>query len=152
MKGTQLCLTLCDPMDYIVHGILQARILECSHSLLQGIFPTQGSVRTDVSHTAGRDLHFKVPFQCISFPHSLQSSHPALLRLSASLIPAVFIDTFAQFTTGCKILFTLSISSDQHDLKQIILCLGQAAFFVGPVPENMGPLVHSLLRISRWLQ
>ena len=30
---TQLCLTLCDPMDYIppgssVHGILQARILE----------------------------------------------------------------------------------------------------------------------------
>ena len=25
---TQLCLTLCDPMDYTVHGILQARILE----------------------------------------------------------------------------------------------------------------------------
>ena len=25
---TQLCLTLCDPMDYILHGILQARILE----------------------------------------------------------------------------------------------------------------------------
>ena len=24
----QLCLTLCDPMDYTVHGILQARILE----------------------------------------------------------------------------------------------------------------------------
>ena len=40
-------LTLCDPMDCsppgsFVHGILQARILE-SHSLLQGIFPTQGS-------------------------------------------------------------------------------------------------------------
>ena len=25
---TPLCLTLCDPMDYTVHGILQARILE----------------------------------------------------------------------------------------------------------------------------
>ena len=25
---TQLCLTPCDPMDYTVHGILQARILE----------------------------------------------------------------------------------------------------------------------------
>ena len=25
---TQLCLTLCYPKDYIVHGILQARILE----------------------------------------------------------------------------------------------------------------------------
>ena len=29
VKVIQLCLTLCDPMDYIVHGILQARILEC---------------------------------------------------------------------------------------------------------------------------
>ena len=28
MKVTQLCQTLCDPMDYTVHGILQARILE----------------------------------------------------------------------------------------------------------------------------
>ena len=28
VKVTQLCPTLCDPMDYIVHGILQARILE----------------------------------------------------------------------------------------------------------------------------
>ena len=29
MKVTQSCLTLCDPMHCIVHGILQARILEC---------------------------------------------------------------------------------------------------------------------------
>ena len=28
MEVVQSCLTLCDPMDYIVHGILQARILE----------------------------------------------------------------------------------------------------------------------------
>ena len=28
MKVTQLCPTLWDPMDYTVHGILQARILE----------------------------------------------------------------------------------------------------------------------------
>ena len=28
MKLAQSCLTLCDPMDYTVHGILQARILE----------------------------------------------------------------------------------------------------------------------------
>ena len=27
-KSLQLCLILCDPMDYTVHGILQARILE----------------------------------------------------------------------------------------------------------------------------
>ena len=28
VKIAQSCLTLCDPMDYRVHGILQARILE----------------------------------------------------------------------------------------------------------------------------
>ena len=28
MKVTQSCPTLCDPMDYTVHGILQARILD----------------------------------------------------------------------------------------------------------------------------
>ena len=28
MKVAQSCLTLCDPMNYTVHGILQARILE----------------------------------------------------------------------------------------------------------------------------
>ena len=47
----QSSLTLCDPMDYTVHGILQARILErvifpfsrgSSQVNLQGIFPTQG--------------------------------------------------------------------------------------------------------------
>ena len=28
VKVTQSCPTLCDPMDYTIHGILQARILE----------------------------------------------------------------------------------------------------------------------------
>ena len=45
---TQSCLTLCDPMDYMlpgssVHGILQARILEwVVIPFSRGIFPTQG--------------------------------------------------------------------------------------------------------------
>ena len=65
VKVTQSCPTLCNPIDYTVHGILQARILEWvafpfsrgssqprnriqntgvgSLSLLQGIFPTQES-------------------------------------------------------------------------------------------------------------
>ena len=28
MKVTQSCLTLCNPLDYTIHGILQARVLE----------------------------------------------------------------------------------------------------------------------------
>ena len=48
----QLCLTLCDPMDYTVHGILQARILEWVN------FPfsrgsSQPRDQTQVSHIAG---------------------------------------------------------------------------------------------------
>ena len=43
MKVAQSCLTLCDPMDYTVHEILQARILDGSDSILQVIFSTQGS-------------------------------------------------------------------------------------------------------------
>ena len=43
----QLCLTLCDPMDYnppgsSVHGILQTRILEWLAMLSLGILPTRG--------------------------------------------------------------------------------------------------------------
>ena len=44
VKVTQLYLTLCDPIDYTVRGILQVRILErVALSLLQWIFPTQES-------------------------------------------------------------------------------------------------------------
>ena len=51
MKVSQLCPTLCDPVDYTFHGILQTRIREWvgSLSLLQGIFPTQGS-NPDLPH------------------------------------------------------------------------------------------------------
>ena len=54
---TQVCPTLCGPMDSgppgsSVHGILRARILECCHFLLQGIFLTHGS--NQVSCITGR--------------------------------------------------------------------------------------------------
>ena len=38
VKVAQSCLTLCDPMDSIVHGILQARILEWV------VFPSPGDL------------------------------------------------------------------------------------------------------------
>ena len=46
VKVTQLCPTLCDPIVYTVHGILQPKILEwvaIFFSPLQGIFSTKGS-------------------------------------------------------------------------------------------------------------
>ena len=43
VKVAQSCPTLCDPMDYAVHGILQARILEwVAVPFSREIFPTQG--------------------------------------------------------------------------------------------------------------
>ena len=63
MKVAHSCLTLCDPMDYRLHGILQARTLEW------GAVPfSRGSSqlrdRTQVSHIAGgflatKDVHIK---------------------------------------------------------------------------------------------
>ena len=52
VKGAQLCPTLCDPMVYTVHGILQARILKWV------AFPfsrrsCQPRGQTQVSRTAG---------------------------------------------------------------------------------------------------
>ena len=52
---SQLCLTLCDPMDYSVHGILQARILEwVAFPFFRG--SSQARDQTQVSHIPGRFL------------------------------------------------------------------------------------------------
>ena len=53
VKVAQSCLTLCDPMDYTVHGILQARILKwVAIPFSRG--SSQPRDQTQVSCTAGR--------------------------------------------------------------------------------------------------
>ena len=52
VKVTQLCLTLCDPMDCKVHGILQPRILEWVAFPFSRV-SSQPRDRTQVSHIAG---------------------------------------------------------------------------------------------------
>ena len=115
LKVTQSCPTLCDPTDYTVHGILQARILQWvafpfsrgssqprdqtqestlpaepqgkpkntgvgSLSLLQGIFPTQGS-NPGVPHC--RWMLYQLSqkgspriLEWVAFPFSRGSSQP----------------------------------------------------------------------------
>ena len=52
VKVPLLCLTLCDPMDYTVHGVLQARILELvAISFSRG--SSQARDRIQVSRIAG---------------------------------------------------------------------------------------------------
>ena len=52
VKVAQPCPTLCDPMDYTVHGILQARILEWV-ALPFSRGSSQPRDQTQVSRTAG---------------------------------------------------------------------------------------------------
>ena len=53
VKVAQSCPTLCDPVDYTVHGILQARILDwVAISFSRGFSPPRDW--TQVSHIAGR--------------------------------------------------------------------------------------------------
>ena len=52
VKVTQSCLTLCDPVDYSVHGILQARILEWV-AFPFSKWSSQLRGQTQVSHIAG---------------------------------------------------------------------------------------------------
>ena len=55
VKVAQSCLTLCDPMDYTVHGILEARILEwVAFPFSRG--SSQSRNRTQVFHIADRFL------------------------------------------------------------------------------------------------
>ena len=53
VKVTQSCPALCDPMDYTVHGIFQARILEWV-DLPFSKGSSQPRDRTQVSHIAVR--------------------------------------------------------------------------------------------------
>ena len=53
VKVTQSCPTLCNSVDYTVHGILQARILEwVAFPFSSG--SSQSRDQTQVSHTAAR--------------------------------------------------------------------------------------------------
>ena len=53
VKVAQSCLSLCNPMDYTVHGILQARILEWA-TIPFSRESSQPRDQTQVSHFADR--------------------------------------------------------------------------------------------------
>ena len=86
MKVTQSCPTLCDPMDYTVHGILQARILEWV------AFP----------FSRGTMIRLPVP-PCIPFPKVKKhwKSIWKLQQTSTQYNPIKLSSTFLAPGTGC---------------------------------------------------
>ena len=76
MKVAQLCPTLCNPIDYTVHGILQARILELVASpFSRG--SSQPRDRTQISHVAGG---FFTSWAIILLPEAVQFSQHHFLK------------------------------------------------------------------------
>ena len=75
VKVTQLCLTLCDPMDYTVHGILQARILEwVALPFFRGLNPGLPHCRWilyQLSHKGSPRI-----LEWVAYPFSSRSSWP----------------------------------------------------------------------------
>ena len=72
VKVAQLCLILCDPMDYTVHGILQSRILEwVVFPFSTG--PSQPWDQTKVSHIAGRFFQLSDPIIPLLGIHTMET-------------------------------------------------------------------------------
>jgi len=93
MKVTQSCPTLWDPIDYTVHGILQARILEWV------AFPfSRGSSkprdRTQVSYIAGGFFTCWATREALSFQRDMQILWEAHLK---ELINLFIIYTFITY-------------------------------------------------------
>ena len=75
VKVTQLCPTLCDPMNWIVHGILQARTLEgAAFPFSRG--SSQPKDRTQVSHIVGE---FFTSWATKANPWSFEARHYLVL-------------------------------------------------------------------------
>ena len=108
VKVAQSCPTLFDPMDYTVHGILQARIQEwVSHSLLPGIFPVQG-LNPGLLHC--RQLIYQLSNQgsprileWVAYPFSSGSSQPRN-RIRVSFIAGGLFTSLATREDLSKVL------------------------------------------------
>ena len=85
MKVTKLGLTLCDPVDYRVHGILQARILEWVTLPFSRGSP-QLRDRTQVSCIAGRFFNSEIEFPMWSNTLRSQSGPLFSFCLETSLL------------------------------------------------------------------
>ena len=99
MKVTQLCLTVCDSMDYTVYGILQVRILEwVAFPFSRG--SSQPRDQTQVSRIAGQILYQLSNkgspriLEWVAYPFSIESSQPRN-RTGVSFIAGRFFTNWA---------------------------------------------------------
>ena len=79
VKVTQSCLTLCDPTDYTVHGILQARVLEWVSFPFPGDIPNPGIEPRSSALQADSLVQFSsVAQSCPALCHPMDTGLPVL--------------------------------------------------------------------------
>ena len=134
MKVTQSCLTLCDPMDYTAHGILQTRTLQwVAFPFSRG--SSQPRDQTQVSCTAGsfftswavREAHYYILASPVPF-HTVDwcSYTPVLVRSTLGFCVCVINRSFV----GSKLEQTIRIvyvwySVHIIKLKKLKTCIKQ---------------------------
>ena len=116
MKVAQSCPTLSEPMDYIVHGIFQARILEwVAFSFSRG--SSQPRDRTQVSRLAGRFFTSWATTFTFTFSPTLSAilNYISIYSLSFFLLlPLVSVDEIV-------LLFKTNLFIYVHDLEPLII-------------------------------
>ena len=118
VKVSQSCLTLCDPVDCIVHGDSPGQSTgEGSRSLLQGIFPTQGS-NPGIPHC--RRILYQLSHQgtpgileWVAYPFSSGSSRPRNWT-GASCIAGRFIPNWAMREAPALNMVQVKLSDSKH--------------------------------------
>ena len=139
VKVSQLCPILCNPMNYTVHGILQARILEwVAFPFSRG--SSQPRDRTQVSRTAGRATREA----CVCVSQSVQSLScvqlfvtPLITALQASL----------SITISRSSLKLTSIKSVMPSSHLILFC---PLLLLPPIPSSIRVFPSESTLRMRW--
>ena len=132
VKVAQSCPTLCDPMDYTVHGILQARILEwVAFPFFRG--SSQPGGLTQVSRNAGRFYqlsHKGSPriLEWVAYPFSSGASRPRD-QPRVSCIAGEFFTNWAMREAPHLLKFTFKCYNFKEDLTYLWLNLLPARIF-----------------------
>ena len=105
VKVTQSCLTLCDPMDYTVHGILQARILGWVEP-----FPSPGNLpNSGIEPPLQEDsLPAEPPRNPkntggVAYPFSSESSRPRNWTRVSCIVGRFFTSWATREAINCKV-------------------------------------------------
>ena len=143
MKVVQLCLTLCDPMEYTVHGILQARILEWVAFLFSRV-SSQPRDRTQVSHIAGRPFTSWATLVCMAAINPNHSSRAKLPNIATVLLMLPTMCSHHSYTSGMLLTLITKVNIILfHSLLYILQLMKMSAcilFWVFHLNRNLKAL------------